>query len=316
MISWHMRRHAASGIVVASTFAAATALSQSDVAGSADPTGMPRFPGAWIDAYAPEASLRSYEFITGEVARVRREVRIDRSVRIAANLARVTYRTPSGTRLTDVIAHYEDVVRDLGGQVEFTCRGQDCGHSTIWANQVFGIKELAAPDAAQFYLATTIKGTALGLSEARSAALVSIYVVQRPNRRVNAHVDFAIPTSPTSGSSGEDTVNSLNVRGYTVIEGAAPNALGELSEDALRALDDLAQALKPLSGRIVVVCHLGSEDSAKSTTRSQACAEAASSRLGAAGVEARAFGAGPFLPREGVPHDRLEMVLPGGSQAP
>ena len=287
------------------------ALAQSDATGSTDPAGMARFPGAWIVEYFPETSVRSYEFITGQVARIRREVRIDRSMRTAARLVRVTYRTPSGTRLDDVVEHYEAVVGDLDGQVDFTCAGQECGHSTLWANQVFGVRELAAPDAAQFYLATTIDGSALELADG-GAALVSIYVVQRPNRRVNAHVDFAIVAAGSSGSSAEDVVKALNSQGFAVISTAVPNRSGELDEDALKALDDLAPALAPFADRLVVVCHLGSlDDPSLSRRLTEACAERGSGRLGAAGVQAGAFGAGAFLPRDGASPDRLELVIPG-----
>jgi len=301
-----------SSVVIGISLLTATgALAQSDAPGSLDPAGMTRFPGAWIVEYSPEASVRSYEFITGQVARIRREVRIDRSMRTAAKLARVTYRTPSGTRLDDVVEHYEAVVGDLRGQVDFTCAGQECGHSTLWANQVFGVKELAAPDAAQFYLATTIDGSTLGLADA-GAALVSIYVVQRPNRRVNAHVDFAVVAAESSGSSEEDVVNTLNSQGYAVIPTAEPNRSGGLDEDALKALDDLAAALTPFAERIVVVCHLGSlDDPALSRRLTEACAERGSERLGEAGIQAGAFGAGAFLPREGESPDRLELVIPG-----
>ena len=292
-------------------------LAQSDVPDSSDPAGMARFPGAWIVEYSPETSVRSYEFITGQVARIRREVRIDRSMRTAAELTRVTYRTPSGTRLDDVIEHYEAVVGDLGGRVDFSCTGQECGHSTLWANQVFGVKELAAPDPAQFYLATMIDGSSLGLADAGSAALVSIYVVQRPNRRVNAHLDFAVVAMDSSSGSVEDVVNALNSKGYALVSAAVPNRSGELDEDALKALDDLAPALTPFAGRIVVVCHLGSlEDPALSRRLTESCAERASERLRAAGVVAGAFGAGAFLPREGATPDRLELVIPGAKKDP
>ncbi|MCY3624074.1 MAG: DUF4892 domain-containing protein [Gammaproteobacteria bacterium] len=297
--------------------AATGSLAQSDAPDSSDPAGMARFPGAWIVEYSPETSVRSYEFITGQVARIRREVRIDRSMRTAAKLTRVTYRTPSGTRLDDVIEHYEAVADDLGGRVDFTCKGQECGHSTLWANQVFGVKELAAPDPAQFYLATTIDGSNLGFADAGSAALVSIYVVQRPNRRVNAQVDFAVVATDSSSGSVENVVNTLNSKGYAVVNAAVPNRSGELDEDALNALDDLAPALTPFAGRIVVVCHLGSVgDPALSRRLTEACAERGSERLRAAGIEAGAFGAGAFLPREEAMPDRLELVIPGAKKAP
>lgn len=306
-----------SAVAVVALLTGTVSLAQTDIPGSSDPDAMPRYPGAWVAAYSPQASVRSYEFVTGEVTRVRREVRIDRSIRTAAKLTRVTYRTPNGTRLDDVVEYYEAVVRDLGGRVEFTCRGQECGRSSIWANQVFGIKELAAPDVAQFYLAATLPGSAVGLADSASSALVSIYVVQRPNRRVNAHIDFAIATSSSSGSSAEDIVKALNSLGFAVIPAAAPNLSGEIDADGLKALDDLAPALTALAGRIVVVCHLGSlDDLEQSRLRTEACAERGSERLRAAGVEAGAFGAGAFLPREGASPDRLELVIPGAKPIP
>ena len=316
MTAWH-RKPPNAAIAVVALLTAASTLAQSDVPGSSDPAGMARYPGAWIVEYSPEKRLRSYEFVTGEVARIRREVRIDRSIRVSATLARITYRTPSGTRLDDVVAHYEAVVDELGGRVDFTCRGQECGRSSLWANQVFGVKELAAPDPAQFYLATTIDGSNLGLADADSAALVSIYVVQRPNRRVNAHVDFAISAANSSSDSAESVVNDLNLQGFAVVDAATPNPSGNLDEDALAVLDDLAPALTPFAGRVVVVCHLGSlEDPEQSRLRSEACSERGSERLRAAGVEAGAFGAGAFLPREGEAPDRLELVIPGAKPTP
>ena len=299
-------------IVVLALLTPASAFAQSDAPGSSDPAGMTRYPGAWIVEYSPETSVRSYEFVTGEVARIRREVRIAHSIRTAAKLARVTYRTPGGTRLDDVVEHYKAVVDGLGGRVDFTCRGQECGHSTLWANQVFRVKELAAPDAAQFYLAATIDGSSLEFADAGSAALVSIYVVQRPNRRVNAHVDFAVVAGSSSSDSAETVVKELKSQGFSVVDAAAPNRSGELDEDALKALDDLVPALTPFAGRIVVVCHLGSlDDPGQSRQRTEACAARGSGRLRAAGVDAGAFGAGAFLPRDGESSDRLELVIPG-----
>lgn len=316
MIVWNGKWSSSTHAVVA-LLSATVASAQTDVTGSSDPVGMPRYPGAWVTVYSPQASMRSYEFVTGEVTRVRREVRIDRSVRTAAQVTRVTYRTPNGSRLDDVVEHYEDVIRDLGGHVDFTCRGQECGRSSIWANQVFGIKELAAPDVAQFYLASTLSGSAVGLADPGDSALVSVYVVQRPNRRVNAHIDFAVVTSSSSGSSAEDVVKSLNSIGFAVISTASPNPSGELDEDSLKALDDLAPALAPFAGQIVVVCHLGGIDDPQQSRRgAEACAERGAERLRAAGVEAGAFGAGAFLPREGASPDRLELVIPGAKPIP
>ena len=305
--------HTARTVLIAPILVAAGGYAEPDMPGSTDPGGIARFPGAWIIAYSPETGHRSYEFITGAVARIRREVRIERSVRADANLVRVTYRTPSDTRLDDAIAHYERVVEDLGGRVEFACRGQDCGHGTIWANQIFGVRELAAPDTAQFYLAATLDGPAVE-SAPGTSAMVSIYVVQRPNRRVNVHVDFAV--SEESEPAGGDVAKALDLQGFVVIEGAAPDAVGNLDASDLQVLDALAPVLAAYAGRIAVVCHLGSSaDTARSLVLAEACARAASERLDAGGVEAAAFGAGSFVPREGAPPDRLELVIPGATNS-
>lgn len=102
-----------------------------------------------------------------------------------------------------------------------------------------------------------------------------------------------------------------------MVVGAVPNRSGELDEASLKALDELAPALTPFTGRVVAVCHLGSlDDPEQSRRRTEACAEAVSSRLRAAGVETGAFGAGAFLPREGASPDRLELVIPGAKSTP
>ena len=146
------------------------------VADAPDPPGLARFLGAVVVAYSPVAPLRAYEFITGHVDRSRRELRIDRSVRVPAALVRVTYQTPDGTRLRDVEAHYRAQTEGL--REVFSCRGRDCGRSNAWANDVFRVKELVAPDTAQRYFAVA------GADE-----LIAIYMVQRGNRRVYVHVD-------------------------------------------------------------------------------------------------------------------------------
>ena len=143
-----------------------------DVDGAEDPPVAVRFPGSTIVAFQPETRQRSYEFVTGRVDRSSRDLRVDRGERVPATLSRVTYLTPEGARFDDVAGHYRSIVAGLDAEVAFTCRGRDCGRSTVWANDVFGVKELVAPDAAQFYLAATT-----------NEAVLAIYVVQRGNRR-------------------------------------------------------------------------------------------------------------------------------------
>ena len=241
-----------------------------------------------------------YEFVTGRVDRSQRDRRIDSSRRVAAELVRVTYRAPAGTRHQDVIAHYRSLVADLQGEIAFTCHGRDCGRSTVWANDVFGVKELVAPDSAQFYLAAAI-----------GDGLLAIYVVQRGNRRVYAHVDMArVEATARHAVQSPGVADSLARQGYAVLADVVPDADGTLGAGALAALAGRAGQLAVAAERTLhVVCHLPGT-AAAALARSNRCAQQAAAALREAGVESVPFGAGPLLPRAGSPAARIELVLP------
>lgn len=279
--------------------AALPALAADDVPGAADPPGLERFPGAWIVAYQSEAPVRRYAFVTGRVDRSHRDLRVDRGERVQARLLRVTYRAPDHTEFEDVVAHYQQALDALAMPVEFTCRGRDCGRSTVWANDVFGVKELVAPDPAQFYLAA---------SDGR--VLLAIYVVQRGNRRVYFHVDRAVRDA--AEGSDDAFLATLRRDGFVVLPNVAPDDAGDLSPAALATLTDLGQQLAEAVANVHVVCHMAGP-AATATPASQRCAQQAAEPLTTAGVEATPFGAGPLLPRRGMASGRVELVLPEGT---
>ena len=260
---------------------------------------MARFPGAWIVAYQGETPMRRYAFVTGRVDRSHRDLRVDRGERVSARVMRATYRAPEGTRLEDVVAHYAQAAAALALPVEFTCRGRDCGRSTVWANDVFGVKELVAPDPAQFYLAAS-----------DGQRLLAIYVVQRGNRRVYAHVDWALKDAPALGAGL--AAAHLRRDGFLIVPDVAPDDAGVLAPPALAALGELAAQLAGSVAEVHVVCHMAGPAPA-ARRLSQRCAEQAASALAPAGLEAAAFGAGPFLPRRGAASRRLELVLPSAA---
>lgn len=278
---------------------AVPALAAEDLPGAADPPGIARFPGAWIVAYRGEVPVRRYAFVTGRVDRSHRDLRMDRGERVAARLLQTTYRLPDGTRLDDAVAHYAEAVDALGLPVAFTCRGRDCGRSTVWANDVFGVKELVAPDPAQFYLAASDGET-----------LLAIYVVQRGNRRVYAHVDRALREAPAAGG-GTELVARLQQDGFLIVPNVAPDEAGTLLPLAVAALGELAEELASSIAKVHVVCHMAGP-AQEARPRSERCAEQAAGTLAAAGIAAEGYGAGPLLPRRGAPSRRLELVLPSG----
>ena len=279
-----------------------------DLPDSSDPPDFPRFPGAWIVAFSPPDAVRDYEFITGPVDKIRRDVRVDNSLRLAGTLVRVTWRAPDGTRLTDAVAHYRDLALAAGGRLVFECSGPDCGRSTVWANHVFGVPVLAAPNRTQHYLAAAMPAAD------GERLLATIYVVQRGNRRVYAHVDAFAPEpgSVVEFDRNRDLAQVLARHGHAVIDGVTPGRLGRLPPEALATLEAIAPSLAAFADQpLHVVCHLGG--SAPMDTllaRSTACAEEAAARLEESGVSAAAFGAGPLLPREDAPLERVELVAP------
>ena len=276
---------------------ASMAAAAQDQEGAADPEGIARFPDSWIVAYSPPTPLRGYEFVTGRVDRSQRDRRIDSSRRVAAELARVTYRAPAGARHEDVIAHYQSVVAELQGEIAFACQGRDCGRSTVWANDVFGVKELVAPDSAQFYLAAAIHDQ-----------LLAIYVVQRGNRRVYAHVDAARVEATADAAQSQGVADLLARQGYAVLADVVPSADGTLGAAALAALAEHAGQLA-VDSALHVVCHLPGAAVA-ALAKSSRCAEQAAAALREGGLEATPFGAGPLLPRTGSPGARIELVVP------
>ncbi len=286
------------------SIAAASALlghAAEDVDGAADPEGFERFPGSWIVGYTPATDLQSYEFVTGRVDRSGRTVRVDESTRLPAELVRVTYRAMDQTRFDEVVDYYRGLVVGQGADVIFTCRARACGRSTSWANSVFGVKELVALDSSQFYLAATLGKT-----------LVAVYVVQRGNRRVYAHVDVAeAETALGTGPEG-GLVHELKQRGFAVLTGVVPDPDGKLDVADLQAVDAVAVEIASLAERtLYVVCHLsGAEGTEAAMARSATCAEAIVERLRTSGISSYGFGGGPLLPRLDAPPERVELVLP------
>ena len=286
------------------TLAAVTSHAAQDLPDADDPAGLDRYPGSWIVAYSPPAMLRSYEFVTGRVDRSGRTARVDDSVRLAAEVVRVTYRAADGTRFDDVVEHYRDQIVGRGADVAFTCRARDCGRSTSWANSVFGVKELVAPNSSQFYLAARTDRT-----------LIAVYVVQRGNRRIYAHVDLGTADAPPVATADAGLAGQLRQQGFAVVADVVPALDGGLDATDLAAVDAAAAQIAGLEGgTLYVVCHLDAGGTEASMARSAACAETVVGRLRTAGITAFGFGGGPLLPRAGFPANRVELVMPRDPQ--
>ena len=275
----------------------------SDVPGAADPDSLDRFPRAWIIAYERQDEFAPQEFIVSAVEKIRRELRIERRLRLDATAERVTYQIPTGVPLSDVIAHYEEA---LGAKARFSCRGRDCGRSNGWANQVFGQAVLYGPEANQFYIAADV-----------GDELVSAYVIERGNRRIYAHVEVLQPREAVEAGTNAELTEALAGNGFAAVAGVRPRRDGSIPDPGLETLRGLSERLRIFERLTLhVVCHLyGPEETALLLERSTVCAQAARDALGegidaSAGPELMPFGAGPLLPRAGGAAARIELVLP------
>ncbi len=274
-----------------------------DVAGSADPQDVARFPRAWIVNYEQDRSVSPREFIVSAVEKIRRELRIDQKLRIAATAERVTYQIPPGTPLDEVIEHYQRALRPAA---LFECRGRDCGRSNGWANQVFGLAVLFGPDRNQFYIAAEL-----------GDQLISAYVIERGNRRIYAHVEVLHPIEAIEALTNAQLTEDLAGDGFAVIDGVRPRRDGSLPDASVEVLEGLAPRLRIFERQTVfVVCHLyGPEETTALVDRSDQCGrsviEVLTNAIGSgAGPEFIAFGAGPLFPRAGIAVSRVEFVLP------
>ena len=270
-----------------------------DVAGATDPVAFERFPHARIVDYSADESPQAHEFIVSHVEKIRRELKVDDQVRVDAREIRAIYEMPAGSPLVAVIDHYRRAIAT--DDVLFSCRGRDCGRSAQWANQVFGEASLYGPDAGQFYLAGK-----------RAEGLVSIYVIERGNRRINVLVRLLVTGDDVAVRSGLRIVQALGSQGHVVINGVTPNVDGSLPARSAAALAAVRPHLQKLRAtEVYVVCHLYAPGPVGTVIdRSRACAEAVIGQLDLQGGPALVpFGAGPLLPRE-ERVARVELVLP------
>ena len=287
-----------SHLLVTLLLAAGHSAFAADVSGSSDPLGLQRMPHSWIVGYERDDSFLPREYALGRVDKTRRNVRVEHEVRAAATREWATYEMPAGTQADEVIEHYLEV---LDADPLFSCRGRDCGRSNLWANEIFKRAILYGPDRNQFYFAGEI-----------DQALVALYVIERGNKRVYAHVEVLRPERPLAVERNAETLDRLAGDGMVMIEGVIPDRLGNLDAEDVALLDSLAEGMSVFDGQtLYVVCHLyGPEAGTLLLERSQTCALSVVERLAGEGeVALIPFGAGPLLPRVGL-GARIELILP------
>ena len=275
-----------------------------DVSGSSDSNLLSRYTGSTIISY--DSIDGSYDFIDAAVDKIKRDVSFESSVRFTGTGQKITYEMPRGVSREDAFLWYVQQLDRLGASMLFTCKGPDCGRATIWASQIFRVRELSAQDRDQTYAAYVI-------GEGDTQTLIALYVVERGNKRVMAHIEEVKPNEPVSFDENQGFADQLNSTGVAVIRNIEPTRNGEIDSDAQSVISGIAGELSNLSTRdVYVVCHIhASGDADPLIDASRQCAETVAAQLSnESSLKPKPIGVGPLLPVEGRKLSRIEVVVP------
>lgn len=290
-------------LTVLSVLSQPLAAATPDVTGAQDLDGLPRFPRSWIVDYTDDPQVSPRELVLSAAEKHRSELRAEQVLRIDAPLRAVTYQMPAGTPPRSVVNHYQ---RLLGNTSVFQCQARDCGRSNQWANQIFKQAILYGPDANQFYLVAQLR-------DGDQSRVLSVYVIQRGNKRTYAHVVELRPEEAVQFDPNMLLQQKLSSEGYLIVDGASPAADGTLNQAAIAVLQSLREPLQIFArNTIYVVCHMqGSNSAEQLLERSSACARSAVEELSqGGGPTLLPFAAGPLLPRPHAAATRVELILP------
>jgi len=173
----------------------ATLQAASDVRGSADHPLLERYPRSWIVNYN-QGQAPDYRWALGALEKVNGVVAAEEEQRVPGLLTRISYRLPPGISAREAFLYLQNQLQTAKAELKFQCQGRACGSSNEWANQVFGYAKLYGVGRSQSYAAWQLSNT-----------LVSLYSVQRGNKRVYLHFDLLEQQSP-------DQVQQLRSDGY------------------------------------------------------------------------------------------------------
>ena len=251
-----------------------------------------------------ESSTESgpFEFIVGSVEKIKRNARIDGALYGTGDSFVRTYELPAATRRELVMDYFVDQLNAMDVSILFQCEGRDCGRATTWASEVFKRRELSAPNPQQAYVAA-VKNTPT------DQLLLSVYVVERGNRKVLSHILEIRPEKSIEIDLLNQDDTTTIVPGLFVLD-SQPNLDGTFEVGVLDSVvNEINQLVLPATGETYVVCHLQHQtlkDAADQILESFTCAESITEAVTA--TQLIPLGVGPLQPRSNAPNTRIEIV--------
>lgn len=209
-----------------------------------------------------------------------------------------TYKTTADTTLEEVMASLKREMAQ-GYKVLFECEGRDCGSSAEWANAVFSEPKLYGPESTQFYWV----GKA-----AQTQTYWLVYGSKRSNKPVHFRIESIASVAP-----------SLKSRLFAALSGPGHLRLAwteVLADEAVlaEALGLWCEQSGSAGSRQVALAVSGGETLAPSAALESTgrLARALLTRLSLErlpGCQISAFGLGVLAPIQGMPSERLDLVL-------
>ncbi len=166
-----------------------------DTRGSSDHPLLERYPRAWIVNF-DQLEAPDYRWVLGALEKVNGVLSTEQEQRLPGLLTRISYRIPPGVTAQQAFAYVQAQLEAGNAQLKFQCQGRACGSSNEWANKIFGYAKLYGVERSQSYAAWQLNNT-----------MVSLYSVQRGNKRVYLHLDLLEQKAP-------DQVQRLQREGY------------------------------------------------------------------------------------------------------
>lgn len=155
--------------------------------------------------FRSQQSVDEYRLALGSFRKTEGTWQPSRQQRLSGELAQLTLELPPNQSAEAGFQFYAEQLQQYNRRVLFSCRARDCGASNTWANNHFKIIQLYGLDQFQFYGAYEV------MTESPTPYYVSIYAVQRGNKRVYVQLDILRSDKARVGmlAANPDTIISL-----------------------------------------------------------------------------------------------------------
>ncbi len=247
-----------------------------------------------------------YLILLSAPKRINNKLRAEQELRANISGIKETYQINDGHTTEQAFKHYLSQLKQLSAKIVYQCNSRDCGRSTSWAEGVYQDSKLYGKDASQFYFAAALQRNG-------EQWLVTVYTVERGNRRVYAHVEALKLNAPLENDGLQDLFVEqppLFIFNYSFKSSV------QLNVDSAEIQKIIDQVNVSSSSSVYVVGHMsqGYKTTEEALKQSLNAAQQLSTVLQKRGVDAikiSTFGVGPLVPvNQGIrTGNRVEVMV-------